>query len=245
MIPRHLDESKVTSSTSNHAQRRNHLTGNVPDSNPWAPATNERLADAVPGGGALTGAGAPRENAGMAQPTDPDRVKLLCGMISADRGLLALATGPLTRAFGPVDLVSDVMNFDFTHYYDEQMGKGLFRRFVSFAQLVNPGVLAEAKGRTNAIEADFAAGAPASRPRPVNIDPGYVAPSKLVLASMKNFSHRIYLGRGVYAEITLMYRNRRWESLDWTFPDYASGRYDGFLTEARSRLAADESTENK
>jgi len=181
----------------------------------------------------------------MAQPTDPPQVKLLCGMISGDRGLLARATGPLTEAFGPVDLVSDVMDFDFTHYYDEQMGSGLYRRFVSFAQPVSPDVLAEAKLRTNAIEADFARDARSGPPRPINIDPGYIEPSKLVLASMKNFSHRIYLGRGIYAEITLMYRKGRWESLDWTFPDYASGRYDGFLTEVRSRLTGRETTENQ
>ena len=78
--------------------------------------------------------------------------------------------------------------------------------------------------------------------RPINLDVGYVAPAKLVLASMKDFAHRIYLGRGVYAEITLQYRKGRWESLHWTFPDYASRAYDAFLTEVRHRLVRREST---
>ena len=73
--------------------------------------------------------------------------------------------------------------------------------------------------------------------RPINLDPGYIESSKLVLASMKNFSHRICLADGVYAEITLMYRNGKWRHLEWTFPDFASGRYDRFLSEVRDRLA--------
>ncbi|MCD6364830.1 MAG: DUF4416 family protein, partial [Planctomycetes bacterium] len=93
------------------------------------------------------------------------------------------------------------------------------------------------KLRTNEIESQFADSfASGGPPRPINLDPGYIDPAKLVLASMKNFSHRIYIGRGVYAEVTLMYRKSRWEPLDWTFPDYASGRYDAFLTGARNLL---------
>jgi len=172
----------------------------------------------------------------MAQLTEPSPVKLICGILSADAELLDAALDPLREAFGPTDLVSEVMPFDFTHYYDREMGSPLFRRFVSFTGPVRPDALVEAKLRTGEIEADFAVRRPAGPPRPVNLDPGYIEPSKLVLASLKNFSHRIYLGRGVYAEVTLMYQKGRWEKLPWTFPDYASGRYDAFLTEARSRL---------
>jgi hypothetical protein len=159
-------------------------------------------------------------------------------MISSQRELFDKAIRALSEAFGAVDLVSEIMDFDMTDYYNEQMGSPLYRRFVSFNTPVAPDALADAKVKTNEIEETFAASAdsPGEPERPVNLDPGYVAPSKLVLASMKDFSHRIYLGRGVYAEITLMYRKGRWQPLAWTFPDYASGRYDAFLTEARSRL---------
>ena len=99
---------------------------------------------------------------------------------------------------------------------------------------------------TNRIEAEFTArlagqptqpGAAVPRPaRPINLDVGYVDESKLILASMKKFSHRIYLGMGVYAEVTLMYHKGRWDSLPWTFPDYGSGRYHPFLTQVRCKL---------
>jgi len=172
----------------------------------------------------------------MAPASEPASVKLICGLISARAEWLAAAMGRLTEAFGPVDLVSDVMDFDFTDYYDEQMGSPLLRQFVSFAELISPDVLAEAKVCTNGIEAAFAELHPDAPARPVNLDPGYVAPAKLVLGSMKDFAHRVYLGLGVYGEVTLQYHEGRWDGLPWTFPDFASPRYHDFLTEARSRL---------
>jgi len=142
----------------------------------------------------------------------------------------------MEKAFGPAELPSEVMNFDFTHYYDQEMGSPLYRRFVGFRDLIDPARLVEAKLTTNALECDFAGRSAGEPLRPINLDPGYVEPAKLVLASMKNFSHRIYLDQGVFAEVTLMYQKGRWQPLPWTFPDYASGRYDPFLTDARSRL---------
>ena len=171
----------------------------------------------------------------MAQPVTPSPVKLLCGMISADRRLFDKAVEHLTDAFGPVDLASDVLAFDLTHYYDDEMGSPLYKQFVSFTELTPADSLLRAKLTTNAIEADFSAMVK-THPRPINLDPGYIEPSKLVLASMKNFSHRIYLGSGVYAEITLQYRQGRWCKLPWTFPDFASGRYDAFLSAVRDLL---------
>jgi len=179
-------------------------------------------------------------NEPMAKPSKPPAIKLICGMISAEAGVFDAATSALSEAFGPVDLSSEVMDFDFTHYYDAEMGSPLLRQFVGFAGPHFPDILADAKCRTNAIEERFAAdrrpagGGPA---RPINLDIGYIESSKLVLASMKNFSHRIYLRDGVYAEITLMYRHGVWEPLPWTFPDYRSGRYDTFLTAARGTLS--------
>ena len=178
----------------------------------------------------------------MAEARRPDNVKLICGMISAPAqpDLFAEAVEALSQAFGSTDLLSDVMPFDLTDYYEPEMGQPLSRQFVSFAAPVSPDVLVDAKLRTNAIEADFAErrqGARGPR-RPINLDPGLIAPSRLVLASMKDFSHRIYLSRGVYGEVTMMYRKGQWESLPWTFPDFASGRYDTFLTGVRELLRA-------
>jgi len=171
----------------------------------------------------------------------------------------------LVEHFGPVALRSEVMGFDFTHYYDAEMGAPLARRFVAFAERVYPHRIVEAKRTTNALEQYLArehrvgaAGSTADGtasdapvpsqgcakrhaaapplPRVVNLDPGYVEPSKLVLASMKPFAHRIYLGKGVWGDLTLLWRKGRWRALEWTFPDYASGRYDAFLTEVRQRV---------
>lgn len=172
----------------------------------------------------------------MAQLAQPRPVKLLCGMIAARDDLLDQAAHVLADTFGPIDLVSQTWPFDLTDYYHAEMGSPLYRRLVSFRDLVPPDVLAQAKGRTNQIEADLARLHPAGPRRPVNLDVGYLELGKLVLASMKNFSHRVYLAQGVYAEVTLIYRRQGWERLPWTFPDFASGRYDAFLHSVRDRL---------
>ena len=174
----------------------------------------------------------------MAKVNQPEPVKLICGMIAPQSDIFAMAVESLTVMFGPTDLVSEVMSFEFTHYYDRQMGSPLFRIFVAFERLCYGDQLAEAKLRTNELELQLADKFSDGPARPINLDPGYVAQSRLILASMKNFSHRIYLWMGVYAEITLMYQSGKWQSLPWTFPDYASGRYDDFLTAARNSLRA-------
>ena len=198
----------------------------------------------------------------MAEAGKAPVVKFICGMIGTRKEWFDEARRALVGALGETDLISDIMDFDFTHYYDAQMGSPLFRRFVSFERPAGPEALIEAKLLTNEIEREFAArlgslapGAvpdvdlarlsgkeipPPSPRRPINLDPGYVESSKLVLASMKNFSHRLYLGRGVYGEVTLLYHKGRWDALPWTFPDYASGRYHPFLTAVRDRLRGTE-----
>lgn len=166
-------------------------------------------------------------------------VKFICGMISAETSLLEEAAGVMAQRVGAIEAVSETYAFDFTEYYHREMGRPLWRRFVRFAGLRGADELAAVKVLTNRIEAEFAGSPGAKVGRPVNLDPGYVEESKLVLGSMKNFSHRIYLGDGVFGEITLMWRGGVWEAMGWTFPDFGSGRYDEFLTEARESLRAD------
>ena len=185
----------------------------------------------------------------MALAGPSPKVKLICGMISSREGLLAQAREVLSGRFGPCDIVSEIMPFDFTHYYDQEMGSPLYRQFVAFEELRDADVLVEAKLAANEIERAFAVNTAANSAavapvatrtnatcRPINLDPGYIESAKLVLASMKNFSHRIYMGRGVFGEVTMQYRHGTWEPLPWTFPDYASGRYFGFLDQVRERL---------
>jgi len=72
----------------------------------------------------------------------------------------------------------------------------------------------------------------------VNLDPGYVTPAKLVLASCKDYTHRAYLARGVYAEPTLAYTGGRWQAHPWTYPDYRTAEYHAFFDRLRDRLLA-------
>jgi hypothetical protein len=167
----------------------------------------------------------------------PKPVKLIVAMIGRDEALLARARAELERLYGPVDLESPVFRFTWTSYYEGQMGKDLLRRFLSFERLIDPGQLAGIKIAANALEeslaAQYAQANPGCPPRPINLDPGYMTLSKLVLASTKDFSHRIYLMDGIYAEVTLSYRKSGWISYPFTFPDYASPTYHDFLTQVR------------
>jgi hypothetical protein len=108
--------------------------------------------------------------------------------------------------------------FDHTAYYAAEFGEGLKRRFVAFEELVHPGKLAEIKLLTNALEMEWVL----EGKRRINIDPGYISHSKLVLATTKNHAHRIYLGQGIYAEVTLHFRDGAFRAWPWTYPDYAS-----------------------
>ena len=166
----------------------------------------------------------------------PRPAKLIIGILAADRNCLSAAVDILAGEFGKFDFTSDTWPFDQTDYYKDQMGQTILRQFVSVEKLIDPGSLADIKHKTNEIEQQLAAKSNLALPRPVNLDPGIIEPSKLVLASTKNFSHRIYIGSQMYAEVTLMFQKGKWQTLPFTFPDYASGRYHGFLSKIRDRL---------
>jgi hypothetical protein len=167
----------------------------------------------------------------------PLPVKFFTGILTSIPGLVSALQERLADTVGPVDLSSEPFPFDATHYYDEQMGKPITRHFLSFSELRPASELAEIKVRTNRIEGEFDAWCPAVA-RPVNLDPGYIEEAKLVLASTKNFYHRILLVDGIYAEVTLHYENGRWQPFPWTFPDFRSGRYDDFLMLLRNTYRA-------
>ncbi len=167
----------------------------------------------------------------------PRLAKLICGLISGDEDLMLRARQLLIRRFGDIDADSETWPFDATDYYEAEMGPDLKKRFVSFRELIDPGRIVHIKHETNDLEAAICRDAGAEPEfRLVNLDPGYVTMSKLVLATTKDYSHRVYLGQGIYAESTLQWQDQRWKPWPWTYPDYASGRYDAFLTQARNRL---------
>jgi hypothetical protein len=154
----------------------------------------------------------------MGKVKEPLPVKLIAGMFAASGELLEEAQVRLSQEFGPIDYESELLPFDHTTYYAAEFGENLKRRFVAFVELVHPGKLAEIKLLTNALEMEWVI----EGRRQVNIDPGYVSHSKLVLATTKNHAHRIYLGQGIYAEVTLYFRDGTFRAWPWTYPDYAS-----------------------
>jgi hypothetical protein len=172
----------------------------------------------------------------MGQVRQVEPVKLLVGMLSSYPGGFAEAEARLSHILGEVDLRSDLFAHEFTEYYRDEMGHPLVRYFTSFKDLIGPERLAAIKRLTNEIESDVAASGEWKVVRPLNLDPGYIAPSKLILASTKDFAHRVYLGEGIYADLTLQYRHGKWCELPWTFPDYRTQDYHGFFTRVRERL---------
>jgi hypothetical protein len=172
----------------------------------------------------------------MGKPRAPRPVKLFAGLLSGDPDLLSRARQLITRRWGPTDLESDIWPFDSTNYYEAEMGPGLKRRFLSFERLISPDELTEIKLETNGLECKMADDCLAADvARPVNIDPGYLDLNKLVLATTKDAGHRIYLGHGIYAEVTLQYLHGGWQTRPWTYPDYTRPEYHDFFTRVRER----------
>lgn len=167
----------------------------------------------------------------MGRIAPPSAVTPLLGVLYRDPAVLELALQRLHPVLGRPELTSTDWPFTDTQYYDAEMGPGLLRRFYSFAP-ADPGLLAAWKLATNALEDELAAGLPG---RVINLDPGYLDGSKLVLATTKNLAHRVYLAQGIFAEVTLLYRAGAWQKLPWTFPDYGSGRYFQFFGVVRER----------
>ncbi len=171
----------------------------------------------------------------MSLPASAEPAKLVIGVFTAEHELIAPVAYRLTEKFGGIDLASRWLRFDYTDYYEPEMGSGLVRRMMAFKPLVSQDALAGIKHETNAIENEFAAG----EKRRVNIDPGYLLRERFVLATAKNFSHRIYIGRGIYADLTLVYSKGNFRTLPWTYPDYAAEDMIGFLHKVRSKYVFD------
>jgi hypothetical protein len=160
----------------------------------------------------------------MGKVEQPVGVKLFMGMISGETNLFDEVEGRLSQKFGLVDFRSTILSFQHTHYYESEMGSNLKRKFISFQGLIDPAEIGKIKLFTNQLEQDFLH--PDTLGRRINLDPGYLTFSKLVLASTKDYQHRIYLGRGIYAEVTLRYcKGKGFEPWGWTYPDYRTRGY--------------------
>ena len=171
----------------------------------------------------------------MSRPQVAQPAKLVISILLNDLTLLAEVSAALSSTFGPVDITSGWFDFNYTDYYRDEMGSPLRRRMFAFRQLVAQEDLSAIKLHTNALEAVYTL----SGRRRVNIDPGYLLYERFVLATGKNYTHRIYIGQGIYADLTLIFQKGRYRPLPWTYPDYASHEIGDFLMHVRTQYASD------
>lgn len=171
---------------------------------------------------------------GQIRPCQP--VKLIFGVITGIPDLLEEVYERLSGRFGQIDYTSPLLAFDHTTYYEDEMGRGLHRQFVGFEMLISPDELSSTKLFSNAVEQEFTQAD--TEFRRVNLDPGYVSTSKLVLASTKDHAHRIYLQRGIYAEITLRFHGKTFHAWEWTYPDYQTQVYIDIFNHIRGIYVA-------
>ncbi len=155
----------------------------------------------------------------MSRLLEPKPVKLFTGVIYGPESSINECIGSLRDGIGEIEYMSGDMPFDYTKYYEEEMGTGLRRIIITYRDLIKREEIAEIKIFTNKLEEVFSYG----NKRTINIDPGYIAQEHLILATGKGYSHRPYLGKGVYADLTLIYTKDEFRTLEWTYPDYGSG----------------------
>jgi len=160
-------------------------------------------------------------------------VKLIIGFIFKKEEAFNKVKIILTKKFGAIDFESRIITFNHTDYYERELGKRLKRSFISFRDLIPPEDLPKIKITTNKMEKRLAKG----QSRLVNIDPGYLDLAKVILASSKDYRHRIYLNSGIYAEVTLYFQIKSYKPWIWTFPDYKTNEYIDIFNRIRKIYA--------
>jgi len=155
---------------------------------------------------------------------------LISSLFSNQGALIDAGIKEMEEQFGPVDWSSEMMPFDRTRYYEREMGWPLYRRFISFVRLIMPESIVDIKLITNELEKAHLD----KEKRTINIDPGYVTLERLVLATGKNYSHRLYLTKGIYADLTLIFHDGTFKPLSWTYPDYAEEKVIDLFNKLRS-----------
>ncbi len=166
----------------------------------------------------------------MSRRSVPSPAKLLVSVIYREEETFRESLSRIAGIFGEVERTSDPFPFDRTEYYAREMGAPLLRRFVVMAREVPRDALAGAKVAAEGVEEEFAR----DGRRTVNVDPGLLTDENFLLATGKNYSHRIYLKDGVFADLTLVYRGGEYRALPWTYPDCASDAIRAFLGDVRA-----------
>lgn len=161
----------------------------------------------------------------MGEIRPPEPARLIVGLLAKGEEWIAKVEPVLAERFGAPMLASPVWPFTFTDYY----GPGLLRTFRAYGA-IDPAEIVAIKRWTNEVEARYPG-------RPVNLDPGYVTPGKLVLATTKDHAHRVYLSDGIYAEVTLTWTQGTFAPREWTYPDYRTPGTLAFFQEVRRSIS--------
>lgn len=173
----------------------------------------------------------------MGQIHSPSPALLILAAFSRHEAAIAWALEQAQARWGKIALASESFPFLDTSYYEQAMGGELRKQLVAFEQLVDPATIVDCKLQSNQWEDAYRTASTHSETRPLNLDPGYLTEAKLVLATTKDRDHRIYLDRGIFAEVTLHYqRGRGWQPREWTYPDYRSPQYHEFFNRCRQFL---------
>lgn len=137
----------------------------------------------------------------------------------------------MENIWGEIDIEGKAHLFDVTEYYKPEMGSPIFRRLYSFEKLQLPTFLVQMKIHCNQLEQQLSI----EGKRAVNLDAGYLDHNKVVLASAKEAGQKIYLDRGIYADLAGRYKSGKYQPFEWSFPDFRDGRYDQELLLIRKR----------
>ncbi len=157
---------------------------------------------------------------------------VFCGIIYSDYEKMNEAKEWIKLNIGNIFLETEHIPFDFTDYYNEEMGGSLKRFWIGTDRIIPENELVGLKIATVSFEKRIAI----QGKRKVNIDPGGIGLSRIVLVTTKNYSHRIYLGNGIYGEVTLIYKNKTFQPLQWTYPDYKTGIFIDFALKMRNYI---------
>ena len=162
----------------------------------------------------------------MALPKQPQKVKLFIGILSSDTKLFEIIKKEFE--YGEIDYESDVFDWNFTKYYNDELGENIKKKFMFFKKLINPEKIADIKIDTNKIEDKYK--------RKINLDPGYLTRSKVLLASAKDRSNKVYIKSGIYGDIVLIFKNKSFEPFPFTFKDFRTKEYIELFNKIRELI---------
>lgn len=168
----------------------------------------------------------------MGKPNPPKPALLFIGVLYSEETYVLKAKETLIKSFGPVFIETPPSDWNYSDYYKKELGQQIMRTFLFFRELINPEDIVDIKLKTNSIENDLSS----DGKRRINIDPGYLTLSNVVLATTKNYSHRIYLGKGIYGEVTLIYKDKTFIPHIFTYPDYQDKDCIDMFIKARELL---------